>query len=257
MLAPLSLFVSSYLATFAALALGHLVPRYWIALASASVATALTIAVVERGRWTVGLAAPPLTTLRELALGAVIAALIILATDALIVSSTNLRHVRGGGFPWGQLLVVFVPAAIHEELLFRGYLFQRLRRWSRGAAISISAVLFALLHAGNTGATPLAVANLALAGVLLALGYELFERLLVPIGMHLAWNVLSGPLLGYQVSGYGGEVTILALRGSGPDWLTGGSFGMEGSLWIGVMETIAVVGLALELRRCKMRRAAE
>ena len=46
----------------------------------------------------------------------------------------------------------------------------------------------------------MAILNLILAGILLALAYERFERLWFPIGIHFLWNILSGPILGYGVN---------------------------------------------------------
>ena len=58
------------------------------------------------------------------------------------------------------------------------------------------------------------MANLILAGVLLALAYERYERLWFPIGIHIAWNVASGPILGYDVSGYVPSQTVLRTIGT-------------------------------------------
>ena len=58
-------------------------------------------------------------------------------------------------------------------------------------------------------------------GVMLALAYLVYERLWFPIGLHLAWNIFSGPILGYDISGYIPAESVLALRGNGRSWLTG------------------------------------
>ena len=166
-----------------------------------------------------------------------------------MIVSTNLRHVRGGGLAGFELVAVFIPAAIHEELAFRGYLFQKMRMWNRRAAIGITSIVFAALHVGNRGITALAIANLLLAGVLLALAYERFERLWFPIGIHLAWNLLSGPILGFGVSGYAARTTLLRTVGSGAPWVTGGMFGIEGSVWMAVVEAGGIFLLSRGLRR--------
>ena len=153
------------------------------------------------------------------------------------------------GFPWRELFIVYIPASLHEELLFRGYLFQKIRAWNRRFAIASSAIVFGALHTINGGITPIALVNLVIAGVLLALAYELFGRLWLPIGIHVAWNILTGPILGYSVSGYSSEKTLLAMAGSGPNWLTGGSFGIEGSVWIGLVELAGVAALLWARKR--------
>ena len=57
--------------------------------------------------------------------------------------------------------------ALYEEIVFRGYMFQRIRAWNRPTAIGATAILFSALHAGNGGVTAIALVNLTLAGVLL------------------------------------------------------------------------------------------
>jgi membrane protease YdiL (CAAX protease family) len=251
---PLSFFGSVYLATFLACAWTtaalHLPLHQWDALLAVIVATAVSISVTEGGRWRLGLAAPPWIASRELLFGIGFAIALIAVCDLLVVATTDLRHVPGGGFPWGELIIVYLPAAVHEELLFRGYPYQKVRSVSRPAAIVFTAGVFALLHAGNAGVSPLAMVNLLLAGVLLALAYEVFERLWFPIGIHAAWNILSGPILGYNVSGYVSRTTVMETRGGGAEWLTGGHFGIEASIWMVVVEIAAI---ALLMKRTGRR----
>lgn len=248
MLAPVALLCAVYLATLfafsAAAAVAHWPYAQWVALASIAAATLVTIFFAERGRWFLGLAVPPRIAAAELAAGAAFAAVLIVVADQLITFSSSLRHERGGGFPWLEILLVFIPAALHEELLFRGYAYQKLRSWNRGGAIAITASLFAVLHGANSGITAVAMANILLAGVLLALAYERTGHLWLPIGLHLGWNVLSGPILGYGVSGYAAGSTVLVTASAGPAWITGGAFGIEGSVWVLAVETAGIIALA-------------
>lgn len=237
-----------YLATFFSLGILAAAAGWpffkWVDLAAIVVATAATIAIVERGRWFLGLAIAPRRALAELAAGAAFAAVLIVAADRLIALSSTLRHGRGGGFPWLELVLVFLPAALHEELTFRGYIYQKLRAWNRGGAIAITSCAFAALHGGNWGFTPIASANLLLAGILLALAYERTRHLWLPIGVHLGWNLVSGPILGYDVSGYVAGTTVLTVRAAGQPWITGGAFGIEGSIWMLAVESAGIIALA-------------
>ncbi|MGZ4809232.1 MAG: CPBP family intramembrane glutamic endopeptidase [Thermoanaerobaculia bacterium] len=248
-MATISLFVAIYLATVVVAAyvarLTGLEAFYWPALLAAAVATTATVGIMERGRWNIGLVVPPALASREFVLGIGFAAVLIAGGDLLIELPTSMRHTRGAGFPWLDLLIVYVPAAFHEEIVFRGYVFQKMRVWNRGSAIIASSVAFAALHTGNPGITPIAVLNLLFAGVFLSLAYERYGRLWFPIGIHLGWNLVSGPILGYTVSGFVPAASVLRVLGSGPDWLTGGEFGLEGSVAAAVVE---VVGIALLLK---------
>ncbi|HEY2829572.1 MAG TPA: CPBP family intramembrane glutamic endopeptidase [Thermoanaerobaculia bacterium] len=218
-------------------------------------ATAFANAVIDGGRWRIGVFVAPRLALAELALGTLVAALLIGGMDGAILLLTGLRHVRAGGFPWRELWIVFVPAALHEELVFRGYVFQRVRAWNRRIAIAASALIFALLHSGNRGVTPVAITSLIVAGVMLALAYERYERLWFPIGIHIAWNVFSGPILGYDVSGYIPAHEVFRTVGSGNVLVTGGTFGIEGSVVAVVVEIAAVVLLAAANAKSRMQKA--
>jgi membrane protease YdiL (CAAX protease family) len=216
-----------------------------VALISAICATAFTVRIIERAQWRVGIFVPPRFAARDFLLGAAFASVLILIADGLVMASTSLRQVHSGGFPALEMLTIFIPAAVHEELAFRGYLFQKMRLWNRPAAIGITSCVFALLHSNNRGISALAIVNLVLAGVLLALAYERYERLWFPIGIHLTWNVLSGPILGYDVSGFVATASVFRTVGAGPAWVTGGAFGIEGSVWMAVVELAGIACLTL------------
>src|SRR5258708_6555530 len=252
-IASLSVFASSYAATVALVAhllrmAGLLALGQWAWLTGGVVATLLTISVCEGGRWRIGLQAPARIAVRELLLGAALAAVLVLAADGLVLATTALRHARGSGFSWLELIAVYAPAAIHEELVFRGYPLQKLRTLSRPVAIGVTSLVFAAMHGANNGLTAVAFANLLLAGVLLALAYERYGRLWFPIGLHLAWNLLCGPILGYDVSGYVPERSVLTTRGKGAPLLTGGIFGIEGRIWIVLVEVAGIAFLYLRQR---------
>jgi membrane protease YdiL (CAAX protease family) len=213
---------------------------HWLALLSVLLATAVTVTAFEGRPVALGLSGPPRIALRELLLGSLFAIVVIGACDLLIISTTALRHARGAGFPWRDLLAIYVPAVLHEELAFRGYIFQKLHRWSRVAAFAFSGGVFAALHLQNHSVTWLAVGNIALAGLMLALAFERYGRLWFPIGIHFVWNIFSGPILGYGVSGFESSASVFIVKGGGAPWLTGGAFGVEGSVWTTAVEIVAI-----------------
>ncbi len=223
--------------------------QQWIWLAGVSIATIATRFILEPRGWPVGIAAPPRRAILELILGIGLGVGVIGACDGALQLIGDVHHAFRGAFPWIELAGVFVPAALHEELAFRGYLFQRLRVWNRGVAFGFSALVFALLHLRNHGLTLLALGNIALAGVLLALAYERYARLWFPIGIHLVWNVFSGPVLGYPVSGFVARTTVFTATAAGYEWVTGGMFGIEGSVLITVAEIAAIAALGYHPRR--------
>ena len=243
------LFVCFYVAT---LFLFRWLSFQFAGLIAVTVATTLTIAIWERGQWPLGLFVPPRNAAREFAIG-VAWGVILIAGGALLISlSTEVRHAPGRGFPWRELITIFIPAVLHEELLFRGYPFQKLLRWNRPFTLVFVALIFAALHAGNRGVTLLALTNVFLGGILLGLAYERYSNLWFPIGLHLAWNLTSGPILGDEVSGFTGEASVFIERGGGAWWMTGGRFGMEGSVWMTLVELIGIVLLWRKVRGARL-----
>lgn len=252
-IAPVFLFVSFYVATLILLSWIRFPFQQWIGLISATVASVLTILILDHGRWDLGLFVPPRLAVREFLIGSAWGIALIGIAAIVVILTTQVRHGPGRGFPWRELAAVFLPAAIHEELVFRGYPFQKLVRVNATFAVIAIALLFGALHANNSSVTPLGLLNIFLGGVLLGVAYLRYRRLWFPIGLHLAWNLMTGPILGHEVSGYQGFETVLTESGQGPWWLSGGEFGIEGSV---VMTAVELLAIALLLSRISSARRA-
>jgi uncharacterized protein len=139
--------------------------------------------------------------------------------------------------------------AVSEETVFRGYILNNLAQSvNKWVALGISALLFALFHAGNPGITQLALLNLFLAGLLLGLNYLYTQNLWFAIMFHFSWNFFLGPVLGYEVSGLPLN-SLLQQSIQGPDWITGGEFGLEGSVLDGIFSIVSFTLLLVIYRR--------
>ncbi|UZN03865.1 CPBP family intramembrane glutamic endopeptidase [Cellulomonas sp. S1-8] len=182
----------------------------------------------------------------------------------------------GGGYrveSVGSLTVVvgmvgFLAAgAVAEELMFRGLLFRLVEeRTGTWVALVVSAVLFGAIHLMNPDASLWGAVAIAVeAGGVLGAAYAATRTLWLPIGLHLGWNFALGGVFGAEVSG--SDMTQGLLHGvtSGPQILTGGAFGPEGSIYAvagGVVLTGAFLLLAhrrgtlVPMRRREARDAA-
>jgi len=129
------------------------------------------------------------------------------------------------------LFLMLMVAAADEELVFRGYPFQRLVEVA-GPLLAVLAVsaLFGAAHLRNPFQNWISTLNTALVGVLLAICYLRTRALWLPLGIHFAWNFVQGYVLGMPVSGVAFPHGILQAKISGPFWLTGGAYGPEGSI---------------------------
>jgi len=138
-------------------------------------------------------------------------------------------------------ILVLAPAALSEEVLFRGVPLLLLASvLGRGTAIVLVAVVFALAHLDNPNVTPLAIGNIALAGVFLGLAFYAPGGIWTAWGAHLGWNAMLAAL-DAPVSGIPFRIPFLDYDAGDPAWLTGGRFGPEGGLSSTLALTIAVL----------------
>jgi membrane protease YdiL (CAAX protease family) len=152
---------------------------------------------------------------------------------------------------FGMIVVGFL-----EEILFRGIVFRILQEWlGSWIALLLSVLVFALAHASNPGVTPLALASVAAAGLLLGAAYMLTGRLWLGIGFHIGWNFTQGGLFSVPVSGQPAK-GMLQGELSGPDWLTGGMFGVEGSAVALIVVLTGAIALLAFVKRDRVRMPA-
>ena len=155
-------------------------------------------------------------------------------------------HIKSIQFDWEKQLfsfTLFFLVAVSEEIFFRGILFRMInRRWNIWAALVISALIFGGLHILNDNATLWSSIAITIeAGSLLGAAYAYSKNIWLPIGIHWIWNYTQGNILGFPVSGEDNVTSIITPEISGPQWLTGGSFGAEASV------IAAVIGLLISL----------
>ena len=156
------------------------------------------------------------------------------------------------GMAWAMMPVLAL-AAFEEELLCRGYLLQNMLDVGRPVwGVLVSSTIFWLLHAVNPNVwdSPFISANLFLSGVLFALAYMLSDDLWFPTAMHFAWNAAQGPVFGVPISGVAtpGMLTMAPVEGAN-GLLTGGQFGLEGSVLVTALLAAGCVILLVLVRR--------
>lgn len=148
-------------------------------------------------------------------------------------------------------LAGFVIQGPAEEVLFRGYVFENLRKeWGMRWAVGLSALGFALWHALNPAFNPLALLNLFLFGVATALYKVRIDRgqLWGVFAIHTTWNWLQQVVFGLPNSGIASTADNALFTVTpntalpGPLW--GGGFGPEGTLAASLV-LAALIGVAL------------
>ncbi|MFT3824649.1 MAG: CPBP family intramembrane metalloprotease [Chitinophagaceae bacterium] len=173
---------------------------------------------------------------------------LMLGVGCLLLALLNVLQWTGCSFnptDFFSAIILMILVAIGEEMVFRGYILNNLMQsMSFRAALLITSVLFALIHSGNAGVTPLAFVNLFLGGMIIGLNYIYTRNLSFAILFHFSWNFFQGPVLGYDVSGVELQ-SVLQLQLTGNDLFTGGLFGFEGSIADTIVSVITLVVLYL------------
>jgi len=171
--------------------------------------------------------------LRHALTGAVVAIFILSLVVLVLLSSHSVNFHFNDQFSLSGILktmLFMLPVAIGEELAFRGY-FQRLlqKKLSPGLSLAVASGVFMLLHAFNPFLSGMGLFGIFSGGLILGVNFAFTNNLWFGMAMHWVWNVAQGALLGFSVSGIAMQ-SILIADASGPQWLTGGRFGIESSL---------------------------
>ncbi len=149
------------------------------------------------------------------------------------------------------MLVGWLAQGAAEETLTRGFLLPVFGiRFGPFWGIIGSSVLFSSLHLLNPNVNLIAILNLFLFGVFASV-YAMSEGGLWGVfAIHSLWNWAQGNLLGLEVSGSSiGGTTLINLKATGPDLITGGVFGPEGGLAITLILLIGCLVLYYEISK--------
>jgi hypothetical protein len=207
----------------------------WALLGAIVLAHAITFRLVDPRGWrSVRLDRSALRLRPMLAAAVLGAAAVALATVPLLAIGW-LRIVPGpAGSSIGtglEILPFLAPAALWEEMVFRGYGFAVLAEWwGTPAALGVTSLVFGLVHLENAGATAESVGVVVIAGLFLGGVVVAMRSLWAAFTAHLAWNWTLAGVLHSAVSGIPFATPDYRVVDAGPDWATGGVWGPEGGL---------------------------
>ncbi len=189
--------------------------------------------------------------------------IVMMTTMTLLTVACGANTIKQlSGVNYLMILLYFVGFFIQgmsEEFVFRGYFMTTLgAKHHSYIAIAVSSVAFGMAHISNPGISPLAMLNLILYGVFAAVYMIYFDDIWGVCGIHSLWNFMQGNVYGITVSGGAETESVLrTVQKSSNSVLTGGKFGIEGSIFATLVLTagIAIV-LYLQYRREKASPAA-
>jgi membrane protease YdiL (CAAX protease family) len=152
-------------------------------------------------------------------------------------------------------IAMAVKSAVFEELVFRGVLFGSVEAMAGSwIAIIVSSLVFGFIHLLNPSATIGGAVYICVeAGLLFSAAYMVTRRLWMAMGLHMFWNYVQSAVFSGIVSGGVMMPGLFKTKVEGPDFVTGGSFGMEESLGALTFCTGAgIVMLLIAMRRGHM-----
>lgn len=139
-------------------------------------------------------------------------------------------------------MAVFVQSSA-EELLCRGFLYQRLRRGYKSPLVAIigNAAFFAILHLANDGVTVLSVVNIFVVGILFSLMVWYMDSIWCAMAVHTAWNFMQNIIFGLPNSGIVAPYSVFRLEASvaRDSFAYNVGFGIEGTLFADVVLILA------------------
>ena len=167
----------------------------------------------------------------------------LITTMVLILSVLGYYKIGSFNSNWMVItdsIFLFGMGAFAEELLYRLIIFklseELLGTW---IAVSIQVILFGFAHLGNQNATIwTSLVVMVEAGILLTAAYMYTRRVWLVLGIHMSWNYFQAGIFGLPNSGKSYD-SLINPAISGPEWITGGSFGIEAS-YVAMLMSLAV-----------------
>jgi membrane protease YdiL (CAAX protease family) len=152
-----------------------------------------------------------------------------------------------GASAWGWLLAdtaFFALAALAEEVAFRGYAFQRFIQalGPAGATLGFAAI-YAIIQQLVPGSSHVSLAVSVAFSLLLSTAYLRTRALWVSWGLNFGWKASRALIFGLAISGVNSHSPVVQGDPMGPFWITGGAFGLDGTLiaFVVMMAALPVV----------------
>ncbi|MDO5715771.1 MAG: type II CAAX endopeptidase family protein [Tissierellia bacterium] len=138
-----------------------------------------------------------------------------------------------------------------QELMFRGYLYQMLKKVDIKLGVFISTALFTFLHGGALEAGLIPVLNVITMSLFMTVVLEYTDSLWPPIIIHYIWNAIGGLLFG-TVSLAEDYMNMYNMNFHGSKIITGGAVKIEGSIVVLILNIILIIVFLKLIKKRKL-----
>ncbi|MBS1735750.1 MAG: CPBP family intramembrane metalloprotease [Bacteroidetes bacterium] len=141
-----------------------------------------------------------------------------------------------------RMFTVLIFAAIVEDLFHRGLILRVLENWLGTNIAIVIAMLVELQHISNPNFKIFDLLLYLIWGFTMAMMFVYTKRIWLPYFFHIGWN-FSQPFYGSNLTGANDFGSIIQSKFTGPELLTGGAFGIEGSIF--TLTFLLLIGIIL------------
>jgi uncharacterized protein len=129
-----------------------------------------------------------------------------------------------------RFFAVLIFAGIVEDLFHRGLIVRVMENWLGTHIAIVIAMLVELQHVSNANTNLFALFLYLIWGFTMAMMFIYTKRIWLPYFFHIGWN-FSQPFYGSNLTGTNDLGSIIQSKFTGPELLTGGTFGIENSIF--------------------------
>ena len=147
-----------------------------------------------------------------------------------------------------KYFTVLVVAALIEDLFHRGLIIRVCENWLGTNITLVIGMLAELQHIFNPNSNYFSLFLYLIWGFTMAMMFVYTKRIWLPFFFHIGWN-FSQPFYGSNLTGLNDMGSIIQSKFNGPELLTGGAVGIEGSIFTATF--LLLIGIILYYRAKK------
>ena len=141
-----------------------------------------------------------------------------------------------------KFFTVLMFAALVEDLFHRGLIIRECENWLGTNLTIVIGMLVEMQHIFNPNSNLFSLFYYLIWGFTMGMMFIYTKRIWLPFFFHLGWN-FSQPFYGSNLTGLNDMGSIIQSKFNGPELLTGGAAGIEGSIF--TASFLLIIGIVL------------